>query len=256
MDITGRRCVLATLNTRTKLSLRNQPRDVVGSHEVLCHAHNGLVQRSLTVVIPRVLRHISRELGNADLLCQVTLERCIQDLPLRRLQTVHDVRDRPLQIVVAEVDQILVDEVIVGNPVTRGHQRRTVVALQPLLAVVRTLLVEGQVNRLVSLVIVLEANRIHLAEVVLSLIACRGTQSLVVLHLPALGSLTCTPLLVLILRVEDSGLLGLIGLDDRRSHVGQETRNGNELVPELVKQVDQQTTNVAAVQVLVRHDHD
>ena len=93
MDITGRRCVLTTLDARPKLSLRNQPRDVVGPHEVLSHTDDGLVQRRLTVVVARVLRYVSCKLCNADLLCQVTLERCIQDLTLRRLQTVHHVWD-------------------------------------------------------------------------------------------------------------------------------------------------------------------
>ena len=263
MDITRRRCVLATLNTRTKLSLRNQPRDIVGSHEVLRHTHDGLVQRGLTVVISRVLRHVSCKLCHADLLRQVTLERRIQDLTLRRLQTVHHVRDGALQIVVAEVDQVLVDEVIVGNPVASGHQRRTVVALQPLLTVIRTLLVERQINGLVRLVIVVKANRIHLAEVVLGLVTRRGTKSLVVLHLPRSGfasargprPLTCAPLLVLVLRVEDPRFLPLVGLDDRRRHVGQEPRNRNQLVPELVEQIDQQTTNVGPIQILIRHDH-
>ena len=67
------------------------------------------------------------------------------------------------------------NEVIVGNPIARRNQSCAIVALQPLLAIIRPLLVEGQVNGLVSLVIVVKANRIHLAEVVLSLIASRGT---------------------------------------------------------------------------------
>ena len=44
-------------------------------------------------------------------------------------------------------------------------------------------------------------------------------------------------------------------LHDRSRHVRQESRDRNELVPQLVEEVDEQTANVTAVQILIRHDH-
>ena len=100
-------------------------------------------------MVTRVLRDISCKLGHADLIDEITLERGIQDLSLRRLQTIHYVRNRTLQIVVAEVDQILVDEVIIRNLVSYWHLHSAVISLQPLLAIVCSLLVERQIDRLV-----------------------------------------------------------------------------------------------------------
>ena len=265
MDITGRGGVLASLQPRAELPLRNQPGNVVGTHEGLRHPHNGLVQRGLTVVVSRVLRHVSCELGHTDLVGQVPLESRIQDLALRRLQPVHHGGNRALQIVVREVDQVLVDKVAVGKLVSTGNQSRAVVALEPVLAVIGTGLVEGQVDCRVRLCRVVKLDGIDLGEVVLGLVARRGTQSLVVLDLPGWRlSITRPPLLVLVLRVEHTGVfatlpsgssLSPVRLHDGRGHVGEEPGDGNELVPELVEQVHQQTADVAAIQVLVSHDH-
>ena len=149
MDITGRCCVLTTLDAGAELPLRNQPRDIVGTHEVLSHTDDGLIQRSLAVVVSSVLGHVSCKLGHSDLLSQITLEGCIEDLALRGLETIHYARDRALQIVVAEMDQVLVNKVIVRQLVASRNQGRPIVALEPFLAVIGSLLVEGQINGLV-----------------------------------------------------------------------------------------------------------
>ena len=240
MDITGRRRILTALNASTELSLRNQPRNVVRTHEVLRHAHDGLVQRRLAVVVARVLRDVSCELRNANLLGQIPLECRIQDLALGRLESVHHIRNRTLQIVVAEVNQILVYELIILHHVPRRNQRRVVVGLEPGLAVIGTLLVERQINRRIGLRSVVELHCIHLAEVVLGLVTRRRTQSLVILDLPRSGSaFRPPPLLVLILRVEYLHVFALRCLHDRSRHVRQEPGNRNQLVPQLVEQVDQ-----------------
>ena len=125
------------------------------------------------------------------------------------------------------MDQILVDKVVVRDLVASRNQHCVVIALEPLLAVICTLLVECQINRLVRLLVIVKLDRIDLAEVVLRLVASRGTKSLVVLHLPALGTLAGAPLLILVLRVEDPALLTLVRLDDRSCHIGQEPRDRN-----------------------------
>ena len=100
VDVAGRRGILAALQPRAELPLRDQPGQVIGAHEVLRHAHNGVVQGRLAVVVARVLAHVARQLRHPNLRLQVALERREQDLALRRLEAVHDVGDGALQIVV------------------------------------------------------------------------------------------------------------------------------------------------------------
>ena len=68
------------------------------------------------------------------------------------------------------MDQVLVDEVVVRYLVAGRNQRGPIVALEPLLAIISPLLVEGKIDGLVRVVRVVEADSIHLAEVVLRLI--------------------------------------------------------------------------------------
>ena len=204
-----------------------------------------------------MLGDVACELGHTNLLRQVPLEGGKQNLTLRGLESVHDRRNRPLQIVVAEVNQVLVNKVRIRNSIARRDECSVVVALEPLLAVVCTLLVEGQINRRICSRVILKLHCIHLGKVLLGLISRRCAQSLVVLDLPRSGfALALPPLLVLILRVEHLYLRALHSLDNRSCHVRQKPRNRNQLVPQLVEQIDQQPANVATVQILVRHNHD
>ena len=115
VNVSRRRTVLATLKASAKLTLRNQPRDVVRTHKVLCHTDDRIVQRLLTVMVTGMLGDIPRKLRNTNLILEIPLERRIQNLPLRDLETVHHIRNRTLQIVVREVDEVLVDKVRVRN---------------------------------------------------------------------------------------------------------------------------------------------
>ena len=203
-----------------------------------------------------MLGDIARELRDLDLGREVALEGCVEDLPLTDLQSVHDARNRTLQVVVGEVDEVLVDELGIRDRLASRQHERLVVALKPGLAVVCALLVERQVNRLVRPRCEVEPDGCGMSEVLLGLLFGGSTQSLVVLHGPALGALALAPVLVLRLGVEALDGLALRRLDDGSCHVGQEPRDGDELVPELVEQVDEQTANVRPVVILVRHDHD
>lgn len=62
---------------------------------------DGLCERSLSVVISRVLGDVTGKLCHFDLLLQVSLETREEDFPLRRLQSVHKVGQRAL--IVCEV---------------------------------------------------------------------------------------------------------------------------------------------------------
>lgn len=89
VDVTGTRRVLATLETRAELSLRNKPRQIVAAHEVLRHADDRLVKRRLAVMIAGVLTDLACELGHANLRREIALEGGLQNLALRRLESVH-----------------------------------------------------------------------------------------------------------------------------------------------------------------------
>lgn len=254
VDVAGTRRILAALKTGAKLSLRNEPRQVVAAHEILCHADDRLVKRRLTVVVTRVLTDVARELSDTDLGSEITLERSLQNLPLRGLESVHDGRNAALEIVVGEVDEILVDELFVGERLTRRNHRLRVLPTKPLLAVIRTRLVKCQVDGGIAFRSVGERHLLETLEVLLRLVASRRTQSLVVLNLPALAR-GLLPVLVLHNILERQDLLALRCLHDRSRHVGEEPRDGDELMPELMKEIDEETTDVRAILVLIGHDH-
>ena len=203
-----------------------------------------------------MLGHIPRKLRHADLVGEVPLEGCVEDLALRHLEAVHDARDGSFQVVGREVDEVLVDEVGVGDERARRNLERLVVALEPHLAIIGTLLVEGQINRLVGSLAEVKGHRLEGRKVGLGLVARGGAQSLVVFDRPALGALGCPPGLIVHLAGEGLDRRALGGLDDGRGHVGQEPRDGDELMPELVEQVDEQAPDVGSVIVLIGHDHD
>lgn len=254
VDVTGTRCVLATLETRAELSLRNEPRQIVAAHEVLRHADDRLVERRLTVVIASVLTDLARELRHTNLCRQVALERRLQDLALRCLESVHHRRNAAFQIVVGEVDEVLVHKLLVGELASCRNDCLGILRLEPVLAIVRARLVERQIDRGIALRALRELHLLQALKVFLGFLASRGTQSLVVLDLPALAG-GLLPVLLLHDILERQDLLALRCLHDRSCHVGQEPRDGDELMPELVEEVDEETADVRAILVLIGHDH-
>jgi hypothetical protein len=59
MDVSGLSGVLTTHETRTKLAIGNKQVQVIGPNEVLSHASNRGIQRSLTVVIGSVFGNVT-----------------------------------------------------------------------------------------------------------------------------------------------------------------------------------------------------
>ncbi len=187
VDVAGTRRILTALKTGPELSLRNEPWKIVGTHKVLGHADDGLIQRGLTVVVARVLTDLSRELSNADLCNEIPLEGGLENLTLRGLETIHHRRNAAFQIVVGEVDEILVDELFVGERLARRNHRLRILPTKPFLAVIRTRLIERQVDGGVTRGSLGEGHLFETLKVFLGLVASGGTQSLVVLDLPALA---------------------------------------------------------------------
>ena len=63
-----------------------------------------------------MLGHIPTELGDLDLILQLSLEASEQNLPLARLEAVHDRWNRPHVVRDREVNQLFVDKVFVSQP--------------------------------------------------------------------------------------------------------------------------------------------
>mmetsp|Transcript_66692 Transcript_66692/g.159160 ORF Transcript_66692/g.159160 Transcript_66692/m.159160 type:complete len:264 (+) Transcript_66692:889-1680(+) len=99
VDVPRARVVLAALQSGSKLPRRHKQVDVVGANEVLRHSHNGALQRRFTVMISAVLCNVSSKLSNFDIRPEVSLECCIQDLPLSRLHAVDKTRNRSHHVV-------------------------------------------------------------------------------------------------------------------------------------------------------------
>ena len=186
VNVTGTCGILAALKTSPKLSLRNEPRKIVGTHEVLCHADNGFIERSLAVMLSRMLRHLSRKLSHTDLCREITLEGSLQNLTLRSLETVHHRRNTAFQIVVGEVDEILVHKLFVRKRLACGNHGIRILSTKPFLAVIRTRLIKCQIDGGITFGSVGERHLFETLEVFLGLVASGRTQSLVVLDLPAL----------------------------------------------------------------------
>jgi len=103
-DVTGGRGILTTHAASTKLTGGSEKIDVVGPDEGLAHTNNGTLEGDLAMMVGRVLRNITSELSYLDLSLELTLEAGEEDLSLRRLEAVHNVRNASGVICVREQD--------------------------------------------------------------------------------------------------------------------------------------------------------
>ena len=102
------------------------------------------------MVIGCLLRDIARELRNLHITRKVLLEARVDHLALTRLQTVRDVRNRPLDIFGTKVGHITMDEIRYTQgfhrPVRNSWRRIGHVFGQPRLSIIRKRLGKGQVH--------------------------------------------------------------------------------------------------------------
>ena len=73
-NVTGRRGVLATLQPSTELARREEQVHVVRPRVVLGHGDDSAVEAHLAMVVRRVLRHVTGQLGDLDLVLELALE--------------------------------------------------------------------------------------------------------------------------------------------------------------------------------------
>ena len=187
-----------------------------------------------------MLGYIPGKLCDLDFLCKFALEAPKQDLALRGFKTVHDVRDRALEVVVGEVNEIAMHKLLVGQAMVSVWYdyicRR--MPLQPGLAVVGARLVERQIHGEITVGRIRELGNIQVLKVLLRFVARRGAETLVILNGPPCAR-RHLPLVVLVLGVECAIFFALRRLDDRRRHVGEEPGNLHEVVPQFVEEVYQ-----------------
>mmetsp|Transcript_48734 Transcript_48734/g.87596 ORF Transcript_48734/g.87596 Transcript_48734/m.87596 type:complete len:286 (-) Transcript_48734:1818-2675(-) len=202
VDVARSRVVLSALQPCTKLTGGNQKVRVVGTHKVLCQVDDGVLQRNLAVMIGRLLRDVADKLRHLDVVAQFLLEGAEQNLALRGLEAIHQGWDGPLHVVLGKLHELLVDEIRVANGATSVvHIGAILVAIDPILAIIRTLLVERQVNGLTVLLpcpFELDLVLLDVPEVFLSLLRGARAKTFVVLGLEALPFLLCFPGLVLV----------------------------------------------------------
>mmetsp|Transcript_10187 Transcript_10187/g.28817 ORF Transcript_10187/g.28817 Transcript_10187/m.28817 type:complete len:406 (-) Transcript_10187:349-1566(-) len=182
--------ILATLQPGSELPRWEQQVHVVGPNVVLGQANNGAGKTLLSVVVRRVLRDVSRELGDLDVGLEVALEPTVHDLPLAGLEAIEDTRNGPLQISPGEQDQFLVDEVLVRDlRAVVVQESPWLERVQPPLPVIHVLLREHHLDQLAVLIASVRevlGVLLQVSKVLLGFL-CRGsTQTLVVLDLPAL----------------------------------------------------------------------
>mmetsp|Transcript_120996 Transcript_120996/g.347655 ORF Transcript_120996/g.347655 Transcript_120996/m.347655 type:complete len:266 (+) Transcript_120996:2003-2800(+) len=215
-----------------------------------------------------VLGDVTNELRDLDVVLQLLLEAAIQNLALRRLETVHDRGHGAGGVVLRELDELFVDEVVVGQVILgMVHVHTLVVGIDPVLPIVGALLVEGQVDSLAVVVVVPAEGKLvvlDVLEIFLGLFSRARAQAFVVLALPTLPAVSpLLPLLVLRHR-EEAPLVPALGvllallpdLDNGRDELLQEAVQLQERRPPMMHQINQQTLDVRAVVVLIRHDHD
>mmetsp|Transcript_34625 Transcript_34625/g.112675 ORF Transcript_34625/g.112675 Transcript_34625/m.112675 type:complete len:221 (-) Transcript_34625:1470-2132(-) len=140
------------------------------------------------------------------------------------------------------------------------------VGVDPLLAVVSPLLVEGEVDSLpILFVLPLEHQLVLLdvPEILLGLLGGAGAKTFVVLALPALTAVgLLMPLVVLIESEKALFVLALFflallpNLHDGCHKLLQEPVHLDQGRPPMVDQIDKQALDVRSIVVLVSHDHD
>mmetsp|Transcript_129512 Transcript_129512/g.415176 ORF Transcript_129512/g.415176 Transcript_129512/m.415176 type:complete len:229 (-) Transcript_129512:1674-2360(-) len=206
--------VLATLEPSPELAGGHQQVEVVRAHEILRKIDDGVLQRHLAVVVGSLLGDVTDKLGNLNVSLELLLEGAVDDLALRRLEAVHHARDGSHDVVLGELHELLVHKIIVGQGRLRVVDVVAFpVVVDPLLAVIGSLLVERKVDGLAVLVPCppeLDLMGVELTEVLLCLLHCTGPQPLVVLRLPSSGSpYRSLPLVILVDRKETLFVMSL-----------------------------------------------
>lgn len=99
--------------------------------------------------------------------------------------------------------------------------------------------------------------RVNRAKVLLGLLVSRCAEPFVVLDFEGFHVLALRPRLILWYREECRHIFGALAyLDDWSDELFKEPINFQETRPEVMNEVDDQTLDVGAIVILIRHNHD
>eukprot|EP00976_Prorocentrum_cordatum_P013329 265988-Prorocentrum_minimum.AAC.15 len=281
-DVTRARRVFTPHEARTELAFRREQTDVVpAADERLREVHDGAHQALFAVMVQGFGGHVSAELRDLDFLVTAPLASGVDDLPLTRLESVHEMWNRAHVVVPGELDELLVHKVVYGHG--RGNRRsgrghRTLGSgrgrgrgrAQPTLAVVGTGLSKRELHRVAARVVgpihVLDKMAVESTKVLPRLVGGAGTEPFVVFDRPhVLSEFLCMcafgrPSFELFRRVESLGrafAFTMGTLEDRSAHGCDEVRHvSQEGGPKVVQEVENQAFDVGPVDVRVGQNHD
>ncbi len=147
-DVSSRRGIFTTEQSRTELTPWIKQIDVVATDKVLCETDNGHVERSVTVVVGGLTHNATDQLVDLHFRVALALEHDVNDLSLTRLETIDDGRNGTNVVGHREEDELFVDEVGIGNLVDVVVKVGAWTELaKPLLTVISLLLVEGKIDQ-------------------------------------------------------------------------------------------------------------
>lgn len=210
------------------------------------------------MVVGGVLRDVAGELGHSNFRAQIALQAAVEDFPLRRLETVHEMGEGADIVGVAEMDELAVDEFRIGSYWVCSrhlHGRIGLVVDEPLLSVVGPLLIKGEREGLVRGVVPHVFDFVEFFEPLSSLGGRGRAQPLVILDVPAGHGIRGPPGVQFLGRVKGVDRRALGDFEEGRLERTQKSllKEGR---PFRVKHVHHEALDVTAIVVLVSHNHD
>ena len=146
VNVSGTGMVVSSLGPAPELPDRLQKVDVVRPYEVLTHLYYSLHQTVFPVMVLTVLTNVSSQLTQLYFFRKILPETAEKHFPLTRLQSVHQVRNAPHIIRDRKQYQFFIKKVIYPNDFLLVVQTSAVVVSDPLLPLVRLLLIKYQIQ--------------------------------------------------------------------------------------------------------------
>ena len=167
------------------------------------------------------------ELRDLDFIRQTSLECRKQNLTKAGLQSIHQIRNGPVAVILGEMNHLATDELLIRDlRLVCVKIEFAIICLQPGLPIVRPLLVEHHINGIATLLAAAcETHNLLLGEILLELLACRSAEPLVIFHLPPLRVVGATPRVPFAIVVKRQLFRSLARLENGRIHKPHKPRN-------------------------------
>ena len=208
-------------------------------------------------MISRLLGNITRELRHLDLRCQILFECSEQNLSQTNLETIHQIGNASVAVVLGEVDELSIDKLLVRDVgLCSIKVCITVIELQPVLSVVSALFIEYHVNGVVTLIGMLKPHNLLLFKVFAEFLASACTQSFVILDFPTMNIVFLFPTVELTVIVKVQFNLALFCFQYWCIHKSNKAGNTRQSGPLRLEQVNAEALDMTAVQILIGHEED